>query len=153
LNRTFGRDNARKKLDSLIAKLEKLALVSGDRDVAISFAIESWHLCDWVFKEAGQQIGHNSLRSLQDEIRAQCPKIEIMRDICTEDKHSEIRKWVPIVRSTHQKFYVDPGYVKKSYVEEQLVVISNDGIETAFIDCARDVVDFWQAFFLNHGLR
>ena len=66
-----------------------------DVDLARDCAGKAWHLCDHVFKALGSNSEFAKLTQFQEHIKAACPELAYLQDICIESKHAQITMYKP----------------------------------------------------------
>ena len=96
MTRSFGLD-ALSGLEALRKAAKRFKEDDLDADLARDCAGKAWHLCDHVLKVLSPDFTLQDLKEFQRQIRAACPDLGFLQDICVESKHAQITKYPPSI--------------------------------------------------------
>lgn len=154
MKRSFGLD-ARSALEALSTAAERFRENDLDVDLARECAGKAWHLCDHAFKALGSNPPFVHLWELQAHVRAQCPELAYLQDICIESKHAEITKYSPSIDEAR----VYPGdfspedFSSEDFDTSRLEIVLACGGTVTFNKVLDRVVEFWSTFLERRGIR
>ena len=151
MTRSFGLDAA-SALEALTAAVERLKDEDLNVDLARECAGKAWHLCDHAFKALGTNSEFGTLRALQDHVRAVCPELAYLQDICIESKHAQITKYEPRIDEAR----VHGGAFSRGFSDDfdtsRLEIVLPGGRKVPFKKVVGRAVEFWSAFLNAYGI-
>ena len=153
MTRSFGLD-ASSALESLRTAVERFKEDGLNVDLARDCAGKAWHLCDHVFKALGRNSEFARLRELQDHVRAACPELFYLQDICTESKHAEITRYSPHIDEArgHIGDFSSEDFCSDDFDTSRLEIGLPSGRKVSFNDVADRAVEFWSTFLEARGI-
>ena len=153
MSRSFGFD-APAALQALKVAVDKLRGDLLNEDLARDCAIKAWQLCDHVFIALGPKSQYPTLHGLQNHVRAACPELGYLQDICTEAKHGTISRYPPrITEARHRPGDFSPNdFCSKDFDTSRLEIKLPDGRTVLFSDAVDRAVVFWTQFFDDHRI-
>lgn len=151
MSRSFGLD-ATSALEALRDAVERFDDDDLNEDLARDCALKAWQLCDHVFVALGQGNPFPNLRALQDHVRAACPELGYLQDICIESKHGRISSYAPrIVEARFQEGAFSRDF-SRDFDVCRLEIELPGGQAVWFIDVIERAVAYWSQFFKHRGL-
>ena len=151
MSRSFGLD-APSALEALRDAVERFDDDDLNEDLARDCALKAWQLCDHVFVALGQGNPFPNLRALQDHVRAACPELGYLQDICIESKHGRISSYAPrIVEARFQGGAFSRAF-SRDFDVCRLEIELPGGQAVWFIDVIERAAAYWSQFFEDHGL-
>ena len=153
MSRSFDLD-APTALQALKIAVEKLKGDLLNEDLARECAIKAWQLCDHVCIALGPESQFPTLHGLQNQVRASCPELGYLQDICTEVKHGRISKYPPrIIEARHRPGDFSPDdFSSEDFDTSRLEIELPDGRTVLFSDAVDRAVVFWTQFFVDQGI-
>jgi hypothetical protein len=132
----------------LFGKLKRDAHLLVDDEVTtdrfFNFVITGYSLIDWVKNDPAYATRSTSSLGSNQWLR-------ICGDLAIASKHFRLHKRKPVTRSarSHQGYGVG-GYGKGGYGvgEESIIIELNDGTSMDFRELIREVLTFWELFFV-----
>ena len=153
MSRSFGLD-APIALRAFKGAVERFKADLLNEDQARDCAVKAWQLCDHVFNALGPGSRFAKLPDLQKHVRASCPELGYLQDVCTETKHGRITRYTPrIVRARHRPGDFDPNdFSSEDFDTADLEIELPGGRTVLFGDAVDRALAFWSRFFEDHGL-
>ncbi len=151
--RSFGLD-APTALRALEITVEKLKVDILNEDLARDCAIKAWHLCDHVFIALGPESPFPTLADLKSQVRAGCPELGYLQDVCTDAKHGRISRYAPrTLEARHRVGDFSPDdFSSADFHTSRLEIELPGGRTVLFSDAVDRAVVFWTQFFDDHGI-
>ena len=153
MSRSFGLD-APMALRAFRGAAERFKADLLNEDLARDCAIKAWQLCDHVFNGFGPASRFAKLSDLQEHVRALCPELGNLQDVCTETKHGRITRYTPrIVRARHRPGDFDPNdFSSEDFDTADLEIELPSGRTVLFSEAVDCALVFWSQFFEDHRL-
>ena len=153
MTRSFGLD-APSALEAFIGAVERFKDDDLDVDLARECAGKAWHLCDHAFKALGPNSGFGTLRALQDHVRAACPELAYLQDICIESKHAQITMYEPRIDEArvHVGDFSKEDFCSDDFDTSRLEIVLPSGRKVPFKRVVGRAVEFWSAFLKGGGI-
>ena len=154
MTRSFGLD-APSAFDALRSAVKRFKEDDLDEDLARDCACKAWHLCDHVFKALGSSPEFAGLRDLQDHVRAECPALAYLQDVCTASKHAEITLYQPSIDVAHVHVgdFSREDFCSNDFDTSRLELVLPQGETVAFNEVMDRAVAFWSQFLERHAIR
>ena len=154
MTRSFGLD-APSALEALRTAAKRFKEDDVDADLARDCAGKAWHLCDHVFKALGPNSKFRDLKDLQHQVRAACPELAYLQDVCTESKHAEITKYPPSIDEArgHIGDFSKEDFCSDDFDTSRLEIRLPGGKTVLFNDAVERAVGFWSTFLECRGIR
>lgn len=116
--------------------------------VALNCAMTSWHLTEWIYNEYNSLLVSDfaTLATFQNNIKRQCPSLQIMHDIANGTKHYLLTRHRPIIRDTtlHQGGF-SSGF-SRDFNISTLDIELYDGTKIYFEDEIKTTIIFWKQY-------
>ena len=151
MTRSFGLD-APVALQALRTAVQRFKDDDLDVDLARDCAGKAWHLCDHVFKALGSNAEFVKLTQFQDHVRAACPELAYLQDICIESKHAEIARYTPRIDEARVHVGAFSRGFSNDFDTSRLEIVLSGGRKVLFNDVVDRAVEFWSTFLEAHGL-
>ena len=153
MTRSFGLDAA-SALEALTAAVERLEDEDLNVDLARECAGKAWHLCDHAFKALGTNSEFGTLRALQDHVRAVCPELAYLQDICIESKHAQITMYEPRIDEArvHIGDFCREDFCSDDFDTSRLEIGLPGGGKISFCKVVGRAVEFWSEFLEARGI-
>ena len=115
---------------------------------ALNCAMTAWHITDWAYNEFNQQLlaQFPTLPSFQQDIKKQCPSLQIMNDITNKAKHYRITRYKPSIKETELHHGAFSKEFSREFDISALEIELNDGTFIYFEDEIKTVIDFWTRY-------
>ena len=154
MTRSFGLD-APMALQALRTAVQRLKDDDLDVDLARDCAGKAWHLCDHVFKALGSNSEFAKLTQFQEHVRAACPELAYLQDICIESKHAQITMYKPRIDDArvHIGDFSREDFCSDDFDTSLLEIGLPGGKKVSFNDVVDRAVEFWSTFLEAHGIR
>jgi len=118
---------------------------------AINCAMTAWHLAEWIYVEYNALANINQFQTIEmfkNNIKSQCPSLQIMQDITNGTKHFFLRKQSTIkTTELHEGSFSDD--FSRDFDISGLEIELTDGTKLYFEDEIEKVKIFWEGFFKN----
>ena len=116
--------------------------------VALNCAMTAWHLTDWVYNEFnGQLISQfRTLASYQQELKQQCPSLQIMHDLTNGTKHYFLTRHRPVIKETKLHKGSFSSDFSRDFDISTLDIELNDGTKIYFEDEIENAISFWKNY-------
>jgi hypothetical protein len=117
--------------------------------IALNCAMTAWHLTDWIYNEFNNMF-HNQFPTLplfQQDIKRQCPSLQIMHDLANGSKHYLLTRHQPIVKETNLHEGPFSREFSREFDTTTLEMELNDGTKIYFEDEIEKVINFWRQYF------
>ncbi|MCY4355835.1 MAG: hypothetical protein OXC09_13885 [Truepera sp.] len=124
-----------------------------DEGLARDCAWRAWHLCDYVFEELGPNSQFPCPKKLKNHVKCVCPELAYIQDIWNATKHVEITRYTPQVKAARYHGGAFSCDFSHDFDISHLRVVLADGQWVFFADVIDRAVEFWSAFFKDHGIE
>ena len=153
MSRSFG-FNAPAALQAFQIAVGKLKADLLNEDLARDCAIKAWQLCDHVFIALGPESQYPTLKDLKNHVRAVCPELAYLQDVCTEAKHGRISRYPPRILAARHRIgdFSPDDFDGDDFDTSRLEIELPDGRTVLFSDAADRAAVFWTRFFDDHGI-
>lgn len=115
---------------------------------AINCALTAWHLTDWIYNQF-PNLGFSSLYKFQENIKVQCPSLQIMHDISNGSKHYTLTKHQPEIKNTEHHRGSFSNDFSRDFDISSLDIEMKSGQKLFFEDEILKVIEFWRNYFRN----
>ena len=115
--------------------------------LALDYAMNAWHLAEWIYKEYNLCVYFPTLKLYQDDVVLQCPALKIMHDLANGNKHYLITKYRPTVKNTTISTGAFSSDFSRDFDISTLVIELNDGSEIYFEDEIEKAMIYWEDYF------
>ena len=147
MTRSFGLD-APEALRLLQSATERFRGDGLNKDLARECALKAWHLHEHAFKALGPNAPFANLREFRDHVISACPEVDYLRNICTDTKHTEVRK-ATIVAARYSGAFCGDDFSSADFDIARLEIKVDDNQTFMFKDLLERVVAYWSEFFDN----
>ena len=117
--------------------------------IALNCAMTAWHLHEWIYNDykTTKLRRFREVKKFGKELKKKCQSLQLMQDICTGTKHTEITYYTPDIINTEKyegsfDFTFDSTFDTSSLDSE----ISN-GTKTEFTVEMQKCIDFYESYF------
>jgi hypothetical protein len=116
--------------------------------VALNCAMTAWHLTDWAYNEFNNQLTaqFGRLDLYQEDIKDQCPSLQIMHDLSNGTKHYLLTRHSPKVKKTTLHRGSFNNDFNRDFDISSLDIALNNGTKIYFEDEIQKVVEFWAQY-------
>lgn len=116
---------------------------------ALTLAMFSFHLTDWIAKESFQIRDSNKLGIFRKTLYADCSPLEIMHDIANGTKHLGLdpNRIKSQIETTEKHIGPFSNVFGRQFNRTALQIVMSDGKKLYFEDEIEKVVNFWKDYF------